>query len=477
MNDTGLTISRILHAGYVFECGGTRIAFDTIFENPFSRNCHAFPDVRFDREAIRRQRFAAVFISHFHDDHCSLESLDLPDRSTPLYVYCVFDELFDMIRQLGFIEVHQLKLDIAVEVGPFQVVPREAMDADVDTMFEVKAAGRKVLNVVDSWIDEGTLAQLAKDGPWDLVLWPFQTMREIEVLTPSRAVAAPPALPEEWLTQLRALAPRYVVPSSCQFLQEPWSWYNRAFFPISYARFAEEVSAALPQATIVRLNPSVSVRLDDAGLHPAAPLPWVLPVGEQDVDYAYEGNAVPPSTASIACRFASLSAEQEARALEYCRTGLLEQYCGLEADSDYFDQPRVWQLTVFDGMGTATRFRYRLEPGGASMVNGSAGPLAWATEVPLAKLYAALELGESLTSMYLRVNDTVFEPEVERELLHADVVDDPLIRCLFSDRFGAYQAAQLQRLLARPAQVSKDACRDAPFLEPAYVEPGQVPDA
>jgi hypothetical protein len=29
------------------------------------------------------------------------------------------------------------------------------------------------------------------------------------------------------------------------------------------------------------------------------------------------------------------------------------------------------------------------------------------------------------------------------------VIDDPLIRCLFGDTFGAYQAAQLRRLLER----------------------------
>jgi hypothetical protein len=66
--------------------------------------------------------------------------------------------------------------------------------------------------------------------------------------------------------QLQALAPRYVVPSSCQFLQEPWSWYNRAFFPISYAQFAREVGAALPACAVVRLDPSVSVRLDATSL-------------------------------------------------------------------------------------------------------------------------------------------------------------------------------------------------------------------
>jgi len=443
-----LTISRILHAGYVMACGDTRIAFDTIFENPFSRNCHAFPEVRFDTEAIRGQRFDAVFISHFHDDHCSLESLDLLDRATPIHIYCLFDELFGMVRQLGFHTVIRLRLNEAVQVGPFQVTPREAMDADVDSMFQVRAAGMNVLNVVDSWIDEGTLARLVREGPWDMVLWPFQTMREIEVLTPSRTAPAPPTLPEEWIPQLQALAPRYVVPSACQFLQEPWSWYNRAFFPITYAQFTREVTAALPRAQVIRLDRSVSVTLDTASLRPAPPLDWVIPVGPQDVDYAYEGNAAPPHTSEIARHFAPLTPAELARVLDYCRVGLPDKYGDVEAASDYFDVARVWQLTLYDHEGTPIRFRYHLE-GGTARTDDSDAPLGWATELPAAKLYAALAQGESLTSMYMRINDTVFDAATERDLLDVDAVDDPLIRCLFSDTFGAYQAAQLRRLLAR----------------------------
>ena len=443
-----LTISRILHAGYVFDCAGTRIAFDTIFENPFSRNCHAFPDMRFDVDAIRRERFDAVFISHFHDDHCSLDSLDLLDRATPLYIYCIFDELFEMVRRLGFANVQRLALDATVDVGPFRVTPREAMDADVDSMFQVRAAGLNVLNVVDSWIDETTLAQLVDEGPWDMVLWPFQTMREIEVLTPSRAAAAPPQLPEEWIDQLRALAPRYVVPSSCQFVQEPWSWYNRAFFPITYARFTDEVTAALPRAQVVRLDPGVSVRLEATSLQPAPPLPWVIPVGPQDVDYAYEGNAAPPSTADIARHFAPLTPEQQARVMAYCREELPRKYAEVEAASDYFDAPRTWQLVLYDHAGAATHLRYRLG-GNSARVDDASAPPGWLTELPVAKLYGALELGESLTTMYMRINDTVFDAATERALDEVDAVDDPLVRCLFSDTFGAYQAAQLRRLLAR----------------------------
>jgi L-ascorbate metabolism protein UlaG (beta-lactamase superfamily) len=442
-----LQLSRILHAGYLFECDGTRIAFDTIFENPFSRNCHAFPAVRFEHEKIRQQRFDAVFISHFHDDHCSLESLDLLDRATPIHIYCLFDELFDMVRALGFSDVQPLTIDLPVTVGPFTVTPRIAMDPDVDSMFQVEADGLKVLNVVDSWIDPDTLPALAAHGPWDMVLWPFQTMREIEVLSPSRASPAPAALPSEWIEQLQALNPRYVVPSSCQFLQEPWSWYNQAFFPISYRQFAQEVEAALPAARVVRMNPSVSMRLDRDSLTPAPALDWVVPVGEQDVDYEYDPAAVPPATGEIARRFPALSDVQAERVDSYCRSGLLDRYRDMELpEESYFEQPRIWRLSLFDHTGSGTDYHYRVEKDSIDAVASDAGPRAWTTEIPAAKLYAALELGESLTSMYMRINDTRFDAAVELALETAELVDDPLIRCLFNDAFGAYQAAQLRRL-------------------------------
>jgi hypothetical protein len=442
-----LKISRILHAGYVFECNDTLIAFDPIFENPFSRNCYAFPDVRFDHDQIRKLKFEAVFISHFHDDHCSLESLDFLDRKTPIYIYCLFDELFSMVRELGFLNVHQLHIDVPIRVGPFEIIPREALDSDVDSMFQIKAAGLNVLNVVDSWIGPAALTGLAQDAPWDMVLWPFQTMREIEVLSPSRAAVAPSELPAEWIDQLRILNPRYVVPSSCQFLQEAWSWYNHAFFPVTYRQFQQDVESALPHARVVRLNPSVSVILDDNSLQPSPPLGWVLPVGEQDVDYRYEGNLTPPRTADIACHFPALSAAQTDRVIDYCRSGLLEKYREMELPPDsFFEKTRIWRLSVYDHTGAGSHFHYRLEGERIAHLVDGEGPLSWTTEIPVSKFYAALELGESLTSMYMRINDAVFDADIEKEIVSADIVDDPLIRCLFNDVFGAYQAAQLRRL-------------------------------
>ena len=443
-----LLISRILHAGYLFEAGATRIAFDPIFENPFSRNCHAFPPVRFDLAAVKALRLDAVFISHLHDDHCSLDSLHLLERTTPIYLYCVFDELFAMIRALGFQAVHRLALNVAVRIGAFEITPREALDADVDAMFQMRGGGMNVLNVVDAWIADEVVTRLAADGPWDMVLWPFQPMRELAVIAPSRAAPHQAGLPEGWIDQLRALSPRYVVPSSCQFVQEDWSWYNHAMFPMTYREFAVEVNKALPQIGVVRLDPGVSVCLHAEGLAPAPPLAWVEPVGAQDVDFDFRPDMAPPSTAAIARRFDALTPAQEALVLDFCRAGLLARYRDMELpDDSYFMRRRHWRLQVYDHRGEMRQFDYVVE-GDAIALSPDALAPGWLTEVAAAKIYAALALGESLTSMYVRINDAVFDAVSEADLREADIVDDPLIRCLFNDAVGAYQAAQLRRLTA-----------------------------
>ena len=417
---------------------------DPIFENPFSGNCYAFPPVRFDLRQIKNLKVSAVFISHYHDDHCSLESLNLIDRKTPIYIHCVHEELFDLVRELGFETVEALKFNAQVKIGKFVVTPRQPLDPDVDSMLQISLGDLNILNVVDSMMDPDTLKKLQKES-WDLVLFPFQAMRETAVLSPSRFPSEKIEIPEDWIEELRALKPRYVVPSSCQFIHEPWSWYNHALFSISYREFEDAASKALPETKVIRMNPSVSFKLSKAGLSPTEPLSWVLPEGEQNVDYEFRLGIKPPTTAEVAKRFAPLGAAKTERVLKYCRSELLKTYSALE-ETSYFSCPRIWQLSVFDHSGEATRFLYRIADGSIASVTDSNLEAEWTTEVPISKLYAALELGETLTSMYVRVNDTKFTPEIEAELLDMDVLEDPLIRSLFNGRFGAYQREQLKKI-------------------------------
>ncbi|OFZ30660.1 MAG: hypothetical protein A2622_13400 [Bdellovibrionales bacterium RIFCSPHIGHO2_01_FULL_40_29] len=450
----GLKISRILHAGYIFECGQTQIACDPIFENPFSVNCHAYPNVQFNHAEISKLRLDAVFISHFHDDHCSFESLKHLHRETPIYIYCLFKEMMSWIRELGFSKVYSLDLNLSISIGDIQIIPRRALDSDVDCLFQLQCCGLNVLNVVDSWIDEATLTLLHQQGDWDLILWPFQTMREIEVIMPSRSMPASGEIPIEWIEQLKILNPRYIVPSSCQFIHEEWSWYRHAFFPISYQQFQQQIELALPDSKVIRLNPSVAIELDQNSIQFAKPLHWVQPLGDHDVDYEYKKDFKAPATSQISIHFKELTWKQREFVIEFCCKGIVEKFNSLDrSDEIYFSITRHWKLSVFDSSGNAMDFHYAVSPQEMQFLGKSSNePISWLTEIPLAKLYGALADGETLSSLYLRINDFIFSTEIELEMHDLDCLEDPLMRCLFNGEFGTYQLAQLTRLRLKSSQ-------------------------
>ena len=423
-----MKISRILHAGYIFESGGSQIIFDPIFENPFSGNCYAYPNVQFDHIQIKKLKPDAVFISHYHDDHCSLESLQYLDRNTKIYLYCFYEELFLMLRELGFLNVQSLQTNVPVKVGSFEIIPRLALDADVDSIFHIKAEGLNVLNVVDAWIDPSAMSKLTQNY-WDIILWPFQTMREIEVISPS--LAQPAELPTEWIEQLKILNPKIIVPSSCQFIQEEWSWYRKAYFPISYQCFQNEIQKALPNSKVQRLNPGTAIELDKTEIKQSPSLPWITPIGEQNVDYQYDPHFIPPSTAEIAKNFPALSVSQTQRVFNYCEKDLFDKYNAMSTELS-----GQWKLVLYNHLGQAHCFYYELQNGLIKLAKENPS-FSWITEVPLLKLYLALEEGETLSSMYLRMQGMPFQ----------NIEEDPLVACLFNDVFGSYQRNQLKKLL------------------------------
>ena len=432
----GVRVSRILHAGYELEFDGTVLGFDPIFENPFSRNCFAFPEVEFNFNQIRALRWDAVFISHFHDDHCSLDSLNLLDRRTPIYLYSVFEELHAMIRELGFHDVWCLQLGVSVRVGSFEVTPISAFDTDVDCLFHIRAGDLHLLNVVDSVIHPKTYGTLEKMR-WDLVMWPFQPLRETAVLSPSAQMLEEDFFPSEWAEELQLLNPRILIPSACQFRHEEWSWYNHALFPLSYKDFQERLTTILPECRVVRLDPSCTLHLTKESCAVGKTLSWVRLAGEGEVDYQFFTEQEPSSTREIAMHLPGLSAAETERVFAFCRDGILERYPRLfHRVETYFHGQRVWSLSLFDHHGQAVEFRYVVQ--GSSIALTERIDVSWTTEVPLTKLFMALEHGETLTSMYLRV----------KVAKSAEAMEDPLIRVLFEGQFGSYQREQLRRIRA-----------------------------
>ena len=442
-----LRISRILHAGYIFQTEKSIIAFDPLFENPFSVNCYAYPAVEFDYEKIKKLKLDAVFISHYHDDHCSLESLNWLAKSTPIYMYTVFTEFIDLIKNLGFTQVYQLKLNELVVIGDVTVTLWPALDIDVDSIFQVKVGDLNILNLVDSWIDNETLNLLEKNKPWDLILQPFQTMREIEVLSPSRFEPADRNIPIEWIQQLQILQPKYIIPSSCQFIQEDWSWYRDFYFPITYKNFELQINQALPESKVIKLNPSESLMLSPQSVEKSLPLPWVKVIGETDVDYNYNADFEVPLTKDISKKFPPLSFVQHQKVVNYCQTELVKKYQSLQiVDESYFNRIQIWQLSIFDHLGDEIKFFYEIFKTKIIVMKNEPREITWLTEISVFKLYSALKNAESLSSLYVRINDIRFNIETEESLKDVDLLQDPLVRCLYEGSIASYQKAQLKKI-------------------------------
>ena len=413
--------------------------FDPLFENPFSHNGFSYPDARFDKDAIRRLKVDAIFISHYHDDHCSFESLDLLNRDTKVFMYCVHAEMFSLLQRLGFNNVFSLKLGEVVRVGDIEVITHLALDPDVDAVFHIRTGSVNILNAVDSWIDPEAFEVLKKTN-WDLVIWPFQTMREIEVLCPQQA-APFEGYPPELLEQLKGLKPKAIVPGSCQFIHEPWSWYRDAYFPMSYQQFAKEVKVILPGAKVIRVNPGESLLLNH-NITEAKRLDWIQPIGVQEVDYYYDPRASVPSTSEITKKFPELSSAKMEELERFCKVGLIQKFNNLDQASEtYLNKKNLkWELRLFSANGEAQSFLYKLNNSKLSITE-SASDIGWRTDVIAFKLISALQEGESLSSIYLRINDGI-----TGEALQADVMQDPLIRTLYEGEFAAYQKAQLKKL-------------------------------
>lgn len=448
-----LQISRILHAGFIFTFGSSKIAFDPIFENPFSVNCFAFPAIQIDTSFIPSLSFDAVFISHYHEDHCSLKSIALLNRETPIYLFCVHEELFQWIKQLGFANVHSLEWNRWVKIGSFAVKTLKAVDEDVDSLFHIQVGDYNILNVVDSWIHPQSLESLI-GIKWDLVLWPFQLMQELEVLSPRpypRSIdqAAETYYPEEWIEQWESLAPQRIIPSSCQFCFESWSWYNNYFFAKSYADFAKSIEAILPACEIIRLDPGETMSLGPTRWQKGASLDWIKKDSLLPVDYAYRPYLPVPTTKSIADHLPKLTDEEFKRIQFFCEETLLESYRQLDPERlVFFAKPRVWQLVVWDANGPGRTYLYKVRGGQIESFDQSL-KADWFTEIPGVKLLGALEKGESLTSIYMRINNLCEVGLEARPEQEKDLFEDPLLRVLFEGKFGTYQQHQLAELLAK----------------------------
>jgi hypothetical protein len=338
---------------------------------------------------------------------------------------------------LGFERIEALELNESVVIGDIKITPLRALEDLIDCLFLIGQGGLKVLNVVDAGIDAAMRTRLKRIAPFDVVLWPFQILRERDILLADPAEKSFEARHAAQLQQLVDFKPRIVVPSSCQFIHEKGSWYNRIKFPISYSRFQRDVEKKSPRIRVEQILPGDTWTLTPRTFAKSGRLSWVRRLTEKAVDYKFEPSKTVPTTREIAMKRPVISAENTRRVLSFCRDELASL---LKRDKlrNGKGAHSFWQLSLFDHRGHEIKFVYRFQGGRARHVPIPAFEIDYRTEIPLERLAFVLDGGPAYMA-YARIFNG---PQ--------DVFEDHLISA-FSRDMLAYQNGQLRRLL-RPTR-------------------------
>lgn len=429
-----LNLTRIFHAGWIVESCSAKIFFDPILENPFSFNCHVFPEVELDLNKFNSKNTDAIVISHIHDDHFSLTSLNFFERDIPVYIYTTNTQALDLIKDLGFQQIHALNHRHPIHIKDICITAYPALDEDIDCLLHIQHENQNILNVVDSWINWPVIDEL-KSISWDLIIWPFQTMREFDSLKPQQAPEPDLEIPIEWQEQLKILNPKNLIAGACQFKFEPFSWLNNFFFPISHQSFQETIKRILPESALFQIAPSSCLNLTTLKIT-TNNLEWIKTINPNLSDYSYEKNQYIPTQKEYSKNFKPLTEDKKEKIFQWLENDLEQLFNNLTFINDKDEEVQIhWSLLIYEENKTLKEITLTSKPKLKSYVIQN-----WTTEVIAKKLYQALRESATLTSLNPRINDT------QKDESTLDILQDPLLQILYNKDPLSYQKSQLKRI-------------------------------
>ena len=153
-------------------------------------------------------------------------------------------------------------------------------------------------------------------------------------------------------------------------------------------------------------------------------------------------------TAQIAKNLPKISLDEKKQIDNFCKEQIpLKFEKNLDAsaeDSFWKGESKKWKLIVYSELAKQKSYFYKIEDGKIFSIDYIHDfELDWLTEITEYKLYSALNNGESLTSLYIRINDIKLNDKAEINLQDIDLLEDPLLQCLYNEDIAQYQRRQL----------------------------------
>lgn len=447
-----LICHRLFHAGYQIKSAEALILIDPLLESQFSVNVESFPLITFDLDQIKLLSIDAIFISHIHDDHLSLTSLNQLNRQISIYLYSpIHSRIFSLIKSLGFINVFPLEVFTSYEVKDIKVQIWPALENDIDCVLSIHSCDTHILNVVDAWLPSGILPQLQRYN-WDLVLWPFQYMRELNVLSPDRFKQCIQSILPEHVEQLTKLQMSYLVMSSCQIKMQGDSWLNQHYFSLSYRQFMDQLQPLLSKTKIIKLNPGQGIGgFGTAEVGSRVALNYLsLLTPDAESEYFFNPLLVAPSLATLSPGMGQLSIAEKLflqNFIKYALSNLLN-LLKWDAESLFMAEQFTWQLITYDQRGNATSYYFIRARNEFYLSSSPPTSVDWVTEIAETRGYQALTKGYPLTCLNLQIARAPLSKRGEAYLQEAyQLMEDPLIKVLYTAnplRFFDFQYAQIR---------------------------------
>ena len=240
------------HAMWLVEVGGKRILCDPLLEETHHGGVFQVqPRRAVDIDALRPD---LVVVSHRHGDHFDVPSLHRLARRYPSAALISADEhVAWAARELGFSDVEVVRVGHEVDLGRARLITTPSV-SPIEWGVLLASDDGVVWNQIDSVIPTAKRAgEIARAlcgylGSPRVTLALARWNPLLEVAAPlNRRTDFPRAEYAALIDQIAAVAPAAVVPSSAGGCHTaPFRWMDRYVYPVSEARFLDDLSVVAP---------------------------------------------------------------------------------------------------------------------------------------------------------------------------------------------------------------------------------------